>query len=66
MPQAARAGEEIERERSARKPASTSTKSTFPNSEGWKVKKPTSIQRFEPRVAAPAASTKPITASVPK
>ena len=53
-------------DRSARKPAITSTNSTLPNSDGWNVKKPTLIQRFEPRVAAPAASTNTITPSVPK
>ena len=55
----------IDRARSARKPATTSTNSTFPNSDGWKVKKPTSIHRCEPRVAAPAASTNTISPSVP-
>ncbi len=38
---------------SARKPASASTNSSFPNSDGWKVKKPTLIQRVEPRAARP-------------
>ena len=56
----------IECRRSARNPASTSTNSTFPNSDGWNLKKPTSIQRFEPRVAAPAASTSTMIPSVPK
>ena len=60
------AGELIERPRSARKPAITRTNSTLPNSDGWNLKNPTSIHRFEPRVAAPAASTNTITASVPK
>ena len=55
-----------ERERSTTNPASASTKTTLPNSDGWNVKKPTLIQRCEPRVAAPATSTKIITASVPK
>ena len=36
----------------------TSANSTLPNSDGWKRKKPRSIQRREPRVAAPATSTK--------
>ena len=47
-------------ERSARNAARKSASSTFPNSEGWKRKKPTSIQRREPRVAAPATSTNSI------
>ena len=41
------------RARSAMKPASARTKSSFPNSEGWKVKKPTLIQRVDPRAARP-------------
>ena len=43
----------------------TSASSTFPNSDGWKVKKPMSIQRFEPRVAAPKTSTNAITPQSP-
>ena len=51
-------------ERSARKPASARTNTTFPNSEGWKVKKPTLIHRFEPCDTEPRASTSSITPSV--
>ena len=50
--------------RSARNAARKSVNSTFPNSDGWKRKKPTSIQRREPRVAAPATSTSSISPSV--
>ena len=46
--------------RLARNAARNSVNSTFPNSDGWNWKKPTSIQRREPRVAAPAASTSSI------
>ena len=35
-----------------------STKSTFPNSDGWNWKGPMSIQRREPRIASAAASTR--------
>ena len=59
-------GDWIEWRRSATKPASARTNSTLPNSDGWNVKKPTSIQRFEPRVAAPATSTSTMIPSVPK
>ena len=38
--------------RSTRKPASASTNSAFPNSDGWNWNGPTSIQRFEPRIAS--------------
>ena len=49
-----------------RKAARKSASSTLPNSEGWKVKKPMSIQRREPRVAAPATSTSAITPVRPR
>ena len=52
--------------RSARKAARKSVSSTFPNSDGWKLKKPMSIQRREPRVAAPATSTSAITPIRPR
>jgi hypothetical protein len=43
--------------RSARNAASARTNSTFPNSDGWKRKKPRSSQRFEPRVSGAARKT---------
>ena len=43
-------------------PASTTIRMIFPNSDGWRLNGPTSIQRCEPRVASPAAKT---TASAP-
>ena len=51
--------------RSARKPARKSTKSSFPNSDGWKRKKPMSSQRFEARETVPTSSTSSITPAVP-
>ena len=51
--------------RSASMPARKSTRSSFPNSEGWNLKKPRSSQRFEPRVTAPASRTITISPSVP-
>src|ERR687895_66381 len=39
----------IRRDRPARTPARKSARSSFANSEGWKRKKPKSIQRVEPR-----------------
>jgi len=35
--------------------------STLPNSDGWTVNPPALIQRLEPWLAAPAASTSSIT-----
>ena len=43
-------------------PASTTIRMIFPNSDGWRLNGPMSIQRCEPRVASPAAKT---TASAP-
>ena len=48
--------------RSARKPASARTKSSLPNSDGWKRNEPTSSQRCEPRVTGPATKTSSIVA----
>ena len=39
-------------------------RSTFPSSEGWKRKNGSSIQRREPRAAAPSRNTSPIDASI--
>ena len=60
-----RRGSLIRRARSARKPASASTKSSLPNSDGWNWKKPMSIQRFEPRVASASGKTSSISRAVP-
>ena len=57
-------GSWILRARSARKPASASTKSSLPNSDGWSWKPPSSIQRFEPRVVSPSGKTRSIRSSV--
>ena len=51
--------------RSARNPASATTSSTLPNSDGWKRKNPRSSHRFEPRVTGPATKTMAITNAVP-
>ena len=53
------------RARSVMKPAIASTKRSFPNSDGWNVKKPTLIQRVEPRAARPTTSTNAISPTVP-
>jgi hypothetical protein len=53
------------RARSERKPAIASTQRSFPNSDGWKVKKPTLIQRVEPRAALPSTKTTAISPTVP-
>ena len=45
------------RSRSSTNADSASTSSTLPSSEGWKRKNGSSIQRREPRVAPPSAST---------
>jgi hypothetical protein len=47
------------------KPASARTNRIFPNSDGWKRKKPRSSQRREPRVTGPARKTKNMTSAVP-
>src|SRR3989442_920706 len=47
---------ETRRPRSARKPARKRTSRSFPNSDGWKRKKETSIHRLEPRGAHPPGS----------
>ena len=44
-------------ERSTTNADSARTSSTLPSSEGWKRKNGKSIQRLDPRVAAPSAST---------
>ena len=41
------------------------TNSSFPNSDGWKVKKPTLIQRVEPRAALPTTKTTAMRPTVP-
>ena len=46
--------------RSARNAARKRTKSSLPNSDGWKRKKPRSIQRREPRAASPTRMTNTI------
>ena len=51
--------------RSARKPASARTISSFPNSDGWKRKNATSIHRREPRLASPSRKTMMKMTSVP-
>ena len=38
--------------RSAMNPASTMTRAILPSSEGWKLKKPIWIQRFDPRTSS--------------
>ena len=43
--------------RSATKPASTMISATLPSSDGWKLKKPIWIQRFEPRTSAATTKT---------
>jgi hypothetical protein len=44
--------------RLTRKPARATTSSTFPNSDGWKVKKGSSIHALAPRVAVATARTR--------
>jgi hypothetical protein len=39
------------------KPASASISSNLANSDGWNVKKGSSIHRFDPRVALPRTNT---------
>ncbi len=46
--------------RSTRNPAIASTKKSFPNSEGWNWNGPTSIHRFDPRIASANAKTNTI------
>ena len=58
-------GSPIRLKRSDRKPASARTISSLPNSDGWKRKKPRSIQRFDPRATVPARNTIANSASVP-
>jgi hypothetical protein len=58
-------GSSIRFARSARKPASARTKSSLPNSDGWKRNEPTSSQRRDPRVTGPAAKTSNIVPTVP-
>ena len=53
------------RPRSTMNPASASTKKSFPNSDGWNWNGPTSIQRFEPRIASAYTNTKTISPIVP-
>ncbi len=53
------------RPRSETKPASASTNASFPNSDGWKVKKPSEIHRVDPRAACPTTRTKAISSTVP-
>ncbi len=50
----------MRRPRSTRKPAIASTNATFPNSDGWNWNGPSSIQRFEPRIASANRKTKSI------
>ena len=47
----------ISRMRSTRKPASATTSSTLPSSEGCRLKPGSGIHDFAPRVAAARAST---------
>jgi hypothetical protein len=47
------------------KPASERTMASLPNSDGWKVKKPSEIQRVEPRAACPTTYTNAISSDVP-
>ena len=49
---------EMRRPRSIANPASAATSSTLPSSDGWNVKKGSSIHRLEPRVAWPKSSTR--------
>ncbi len=53
------------RARSVMNPAIARTKSSFPNSDGWNVKKPTLIHRVEPRAARPTTRTIAISPTVP-
>ena len=46
------------RPRSIANPASANISSTLPSSDGWNVKKGSSIHRLEPRVACPRRSTR--------
>ncbi len=55
----------IRRARSARKPERASTKSSFPNSDGWNWNGPMSIHRFEPRFASASTKTSTISETVP-
>ena len=46
------------RPRSIANPARAAISSTLPSSDGWNVKKGSSIHRLEPRVAWPRSSTR--------
>jgi hypothetical protein len=50
----------MRRIRSTMKPASASTSSSLPSSDDWKLKKPMSIERFDPRAVAPIPYTSTI------
>ena len=52
-------------DRSTMNAAKAMISSTLPNSDGWKVKKGSSIQRRDPRVAPPTTSTSRISESMP-
>ena len=52
------------RTRSTRKADSDRISSSLPTSEAWKLKKPSSIERCEPRAVAPSSITSRIEAII--